>query len=195
MQGLVLTRWLMQWFVSKLGTVFEAFALLCIAVMLIQLYLISSNFVGWGWFVTVAVIAVFFFLLSLLASYYSFTEDKEKDEHKQYRINHQLIETLKTKEAMPDIVYGLEKLLRRKGPLPRYTETEFSDVLKNVFGPKRAGEVESILLMYAEAPPKPPDEMPKVNTETVGQSSDSNGTGAQTDNLPKTSPEVAATTD
>ena len=156
-------QWLIQKCLSKLDTIFEWLALLIIIVLLIQWYLLASGSVGWGWLLLVGFVAVVCVVGSFIAVY----KNTKKYKHTEYRITYQLIATLKAKETIPDVIYGLERFLLSNNELTRYSRSDFSRVLKNIFGPNRAQEVEPILMTYAEAPPTP--ESTEKKTDNGGQ--------------------------
>lgn len=145
-------RRLVQMWGSKPGSILEAVALVSITLLLIGFYLYSAGSVTKLWLTVCTTLALVGVVGSLVASYYQVAVNKERDEDTEYRINYQLIETLKIKEALPDVIFGLERLIRWKNEHVFKGQTEFLKELEKVFGSARLKEVEATLLKYARAP-------------------------------------------
>lgn len=137
---------------SKPGSIFESVALVSITLLLIGFYLYSSASVTVLWLLGWGVLAVICLILSLAASYAQVALNKDKEEQTEYRISYQLIETLKTKEMLPDVIFGLERLIQWHGKDSFKGQTEFLQELEKVFGSERLKEVETTLLKYARVP-------------------------------------------
>jgi hypothetical protein len=145
-------RRLIQVWGSKPGSIFEAVALVAITLLLVGFYLYSAGSVTRVWLIVCTTLAIVGVVGSLMASYYQVAETQRREEHTEYRINYQLIETLKTKEALPDVIFGLEGLIRWKTEHVFKGQAEFLEELEQVFGSERLKEVEATLLKYARAP-------------------------------------------
>lgn len=168
-------RRLVQTWGSKPGSVFEAVALVSVTLLLIGFYLYSSGSVTVLWLVGWGALAAICLVASIVASYYQVEEDTKRDERTEYRISYQLIETLKTKEALPDVTFGLERLILFQGERTFDGQTAFLQELEKTFGSVRLKEVETTLLKYARGPRTTKPLKQTVDKETGPQPKDDGG--------------------
>ena len=68
---------------------------------------------------------------------------------------HQLVETLKAKETPPDVIFGLEELLNKRGKVTASSEKELSQLLTDTFGWERTKEIDQLIMKYALVHPTP----------------------------------------
>ena len=181
---------------SKPGSIFEAIALVSITLLLIGFYLYSSDSVTALWLVGWGALAAISIVGSIVASYYQVQENNNRDETTEYRISYQLIETLKTKEALPDVTFGLQRLILFQGERTFDGQTSFLKELEKTFGSVRLKEVEATLLKYARGP-RSTKSLKTTVAEAAGGLPSDNGGPAATDSVVKPtdngSPKPAAT--
>jgi hypothetical protein len=136
---------------AKAGSVFEAVTLISITMMLIGLYLYSSGSRSGAWVVVFAILTVIGIAGSIVASYRVVGEGQSVDENTEFRINAQLVQTLKTKQMFEDVVFGLENVIKN-GDVCIKGKRDFLRVLEATFGTERAREVDVMILKYAAVP-------------------------------------------
>jgi hypothetical protein len=135
---------------SRFGSVCEAITLISITLMLISLYLDSADVKNAGWWIFFAIVSVIGIVVCIAASYHQISETEQVEEHTEFRITFQLIETLKVKEMFADVIYGLEGLVKTKGDFTVTGKENFSRLLADTLGWERAKEVDGLIMKYAQ---------------------------------------------
>src|SRR5678816_4336137 len=133
---------------SKFGSVCEAITLISITLMLISLYLDSSDAKSAWWWIVFAIVSVIGIVVCAAVSYHQISETETAEEHTEFRITFQLVETLRAKDMFPDVIYGLEGLVKSRGNFTVVGKVDLLYLLSETFGWERTKEVEGLILRY-----------------------------------------------
>lgn len=136
---------------SKLVSLFEALTLVSMTLLLIGLYLYASGSIGPGWLTLFTLLVQIGILGNIAASYHQINETRRIAGARRFRVTRQLVETLLAKQAPPDVIFGLSKMIKQ-GDVVVEGETPFIKRLDEVFGKERSSEVQELILRYARLP-------------------------------------------
>lgn len=132
------------------GSFYEATVLTGATLLLIAVYLGNSG--------SITQTSALLFLCGLLilvgavgsvwTSYHQIEETLSSARRSTFRINAQLTKTLAAEGVRPDVIFGLNKLIK-DGDVTITGETEFLDLLENTIGLERTREMKPVILKYS----------------------------------------------